>query len=492
MRPCTGVRGRSVTGGASRRFRDRGRGAWSMNMEVQPIGVAMATAEAVVLSAGMPAKERVVRRWGEALAGPALLVADGLVFAAGGLALALAGAPVAEQSPVFLIVAAVTLALYWSAGLYPGYRVYPHERLRRRAGAILKVAAVCVVVEGLIAGSWMTAGILAAFLALALALQPFLAAGTRRVLHGLGLWGETVDILADPRTRDALAGYFAQNIDLGINPDTDAAASPRPSTVLVAQPLVGDQTLRTLREAYDSVILLADMPDIRLVGLKAADLRGEVGLCLSGTRATRGEDLLRRAIDLAIALPALVCFAPLIAASAVAVWIVDPGPVFYRQPREGRDGRTVRVLKLRTMYQDADARLEALLATDPDAKAEWLTYFKLRNDPRVLPYVGNFLRSSSCDELPQFVNVIAGEMSIVGPRPFPYYHLAAMPAEFRERRASVSPGLTGLWQITARSEADVEQQQQLDEFYIDNRSLWLDASIILGTFAAVLRRSGAY
>jgi lipopolysaccharide/colanic/teichoic acid biosynthesis glycosyltransferase len=144
------------------------------------------------------------------------------------------------------------------------------------------------------------------------------------------------------------------------------------------------------------------------------------------------------------------------------------------------------------MYRDAEQRLDTLLRSDPAACEAWSRHFKLKNDPRILPVVGKVLRSSSCDEIPQLVNVILGEMSIVGPRPFPDYHLAAMSPDFRGKRCAVMPGLTGLWQISDRSNADVRTQQQLDEFYINNRSVWLDWHILFNTLAAVVRRNGAY
>ncbi len=219
---------------------------------------------------------------------------------------------------------------------------------------------------------------------------------------------------------------------------------------------------------------------MRISGIGPRALRGAVGekiVDLSYVPISAR----KRAFDLAIAIPAMIVAAPILALASAAIWMVDPGPVFYRQARDGHNGRVLRMLKLRTMYRDADARLQALLRDDPVARAEWETHFKLHNDPRILPVIGKFLRASSCDELPQLLHVISGEMSIVGPRPFPDYHLAAMPPEFRIKRGSVAPGITGLWQITARSDADLALQQQLDEHYIDNRSIWLDLWIVLGT-----------
>ena len=136
--------------------------------------------------------------------------------------------------------------------------------------------------------------------------------------------------------------------------------------------------------------------------------------------------------------------------------------------------------------------LAALLATDAAAQLVVARPFVLRRDPRILPVVGTFLRASSIDELPQIVNVLTGDMRIVGPRPFPLYHLEAMDGAFRAKRCTVVPGLTGLWQISARSDADIERQQDLDSFYIDNRSFWLDARIVLDTASAVIKGDGAY
>ncbi|SDY37262.1 Sugar transferase involved in LPS biosynthesis (colanic, teichoic acid) [Jannaschia faecimaris] len=200
----------------------------------------------------------------------------------------------------------------------------------------------------------------------------------------------------------------------------------------------------------------------------------------------------KRLFDLSIAVPALVVATPVILLASAAIWCADPGPVFYRQTREGQGGRKLRMLKLRTMYCDAEARLETLLKNDPAARAEWESRFKLRHDPRILPFVGRVLRSSSVDELPQLIHVLTGEMSIVGPRPFPEYHLAAMPPSFRARRRKVPPGITGLWQVTARSDCDIAEQQALDERYIDTRSLGVDLKIVLRTFRALFRGRGAY
>ena len=182
---------------------------------------------------------------------------------------------------------------------------------------------------------------------------------------------------------------------------------------------------------------------------------------------------------------------PLLAMLSITVFVISPGNPFYWQLREGKDGRYFRMLKLRTMYRDAKRRLDVHLAENPGARAEWHKFFKLRDDPRILPGVGNFLRRSSLDELPQVINVLRGEMSLVGPRPFPDYHLEKFSPEFRSLRRSVMPGITGLWQVEARSNGDLTVQEALDTYYIRNWSIWLDIDVMFRTFTAVAQARGA-
>jgi lipopolysaccharide/colanic/teichoic acid biosynthesis glycosyltransferase len=200
---------------------------------------------------------------------------------------------------------------------------------------------------------------------------------------------------------------------------------------------------------------------------------------------------LKRGLDVALVLASAAVFLPLIGLAALAIQLVDRGPVFYAQERRGLGGRLIRVWKLRTMYQDSAARLERHLAENPAAREEWNRFFKLRHDPRVLPWIGGLLRHSSIDELPQVWNLLVGEMTLVGPRPLPDYHLAAFDGAFRHQRQTVTPGLTGLWQVAARSDGDAMVMRRLDGFYIANRSIGLDLLILLRTVAVVLAGRGA-
>jgi lipopolysaccharide/colanic/teichoic acid biosynthesis glycosyltransferase len=179
-------------------------------------------------------------------------------------------------------------------------------------------------------------------------------------------------------------------------------------------------------------------------------------------------------------------FLPLIALCIVALW-VEGGNPFYRQDRLGKDGRRFSILKLRTMVRDADAVLESYLAADPQMRREWDEKQKLINDPRVTR-VGKLLRSTSVDELPQLWNVLTGEMSLIGPRPMMPDQLSMYgdPTHYYALR----PGITGLWQISARNENRFSFRNEVDATYNTSMSLWGDVQIIFKTVGVMLRRTG--
>jgi lipopolysaccharide/colanic/teichoic acid biosynthesis glycosyltransferase len=197
----------------------------------------------------------------------------------------------------------------------------------------------------------------------------------------------------------------------------------------------------------------------------------------------------KRALDIIGAGVGLVLLAPFFLIVALMVR-ADGGPAFFAHQRVGRGGKLFGCLKFRSMVIDSQARLEALLANDPAARAEWEATRKLKNDPRITP-IGRFLRSTSLDELPQLINVLLGEMSLVGPRPVQEAEIDRYYGASAAHYMAVRPGITGLWQVSGRSETSYESRVALDVAYVSRPSLLADLSILLRTPVAVLSRRGA-
>jgi Undecaprenyl-phosphate galactose phosphotransferase WbaP len=193
-----------------------------------------------------------------------------------------------------------------------------------------------------------------------------------------------------------------------------------------------------------------------------------------------------------VLLGGIVCF-PLIACIAVLIKLSSPGPAFYWQERVGYKGQTFFVLKFRTMIQNAEKVLDSYFEDHPELREEWERDSKLKNDPRITP-IGHWLRKTSLDELPQLWNVLTGEMSLVGPRPI----MNSEHAKYAANRdgyflyTKVLPGITGLWQISGRSDTTYAERMQLDSYYVRNWSPWVDLYILLKTFKVVVIQKGAY
>ncbi len=221
-----------------------------------------------------------------------------------------------------------------------------------------------------------------------------------------------------------------------------------------------------------------------------ASVAYEFGGAALPIRQSEQEWLLKRGIDVVGSLAALILMGPLLIAITVAIWLCDAGPVVYSQERIGRNGRTFRCLKFRTMRMNADRLFEELLSSDPLARREWETMHKLRRDPRVTR-LGKFLRMSSLDELPQLFNVLRGDMSLVGPRPIVSAEAGRYGRRFRSY-CTVKPGLTGLWQVSGRNNTSYRRRVALDVTYARRASLRLDLWIMLRTVPAILSASGCY
>lgn len=195
-------------------------------------------------------------------------------------------------------------------------------------------------------------------------------------------------------------------------------------------------------------------------------------------------------VNAAISLAIIIFLLPVLVLTALAVSLQDGGPILFGHPRIGRNGRTFKCLKFRSMAVDAQERLKELLDADPLARAEWERDHKLKNDPRITP-LGDFLRRSSLDELPQLFNVLRGEMSLIGPRPIVQAEAVRYGRRF-VHYCSVRPGISGLWQINGRSDTTYRRRVAIDVVYARKRTVALDAKILFATIPAVLLRKGSY
>lgn len=243
---------------------------------------------------------------------------------------------------------------------------------------------------------------------------------------------------------------------------------------------------------FPKMLIVPNLAGVASLWTESRDLGGLLGLEVRQNLLNPWNQRVKRATDIVGAALGLLVSAPFLALCALWIRRSSCGPAIYTQPREGQNGRVIAIIKLRTMHPGAEGMLEDHLVTHPKARLEWERFCKLKQDPRILPGVGHLLRKTSLDELPQLWNVLKGEMSLVGPRPFPAYHNERFRADFRSLRLQVVPGLTGLWQVSARSNGDLAVQASLDGYYIRNWSLWLDLHILLRTVNAVLRQRGSY
>lgn len=407
-------------------------------------------------------------------------------------------------------------------GLYPGVGMTAVEHIRRICHSITLVYLLLTASMFFVKDWWADSrGGFVLSWALSLALVPLgrWIAGTyfsSRPWWGIPVMilgaGETARIVIRNLSANQVLGYRPvvcldddpqkQGTCLGV-PVPDGLAGARyfadvygTRRAVVAMPrLPREKLVRQLEDwskIFPKIVIVPDLFGVASLWTEPRDLGGVLGLEIRCNLLNPLNQSLKRASDILVSAICLVAAAPFFAIAALWIKRASPGPTFYYQEREGKHGRRIRIFKLRTMYPNAEETLENYLAGNPTASEEWARYCKLKRDPRVIPGIGSFLRKTSLDELPQLWNILCGEMSLVGPRPFPRYHNERFHPEFQSLRTQVTPGLTGLWQIVARSNGDLDEQTSLDSYYIRNWSPWLDVYILIRTIRTVLGREGAY
>ncbi|WP_369409290.1 exopolysaccharide biosynthesis polyprenyl glycosylphosphotransferase [Deinococcus arboris] len=277
-----------------------------------------------------------------------------------------------------------------------------------------------------------------------------------------------------------------QELDLG-RPVAPVAIVALPQLQRDEFTLLIEGTLR----AYRKVVVVSAMADLPSLWAMSVDMGGILGLELTRNLLDPAARLLKRAFDLTSVLVTAPLWVPLCLLLAAGLWLETRTSPLFLQERIGEHGRRFFTWKFRTMVPCAEEVLQRHLADNAALRAEWETHFKLRVDPRITR-LGGLLRKTSLDELPQLVNVLRGDMSLVGPRPLPAYHEAQLLPRTRQLRTQVQPGMTGLWQVSGRSAAGNAGMERWDPYYVRNWSLWLDLVILARTFRVVLLGSGAY
>ncbi len=418
--------------------------------------------------------------------------------------------------PVFVLVNNL-FGLYHGNLLQAGVPPGAAEELRR--------GFYSIVILFLLLTAWLFAAkiggqfsrlVLGVSFMLAVVLFPLERFLVRLLLKKLGLGKLPVVIIGAGRAGQRIADICRNSLTLGLEPvaffdDDPQLAGRRVENLPVAGPIaeapayldehgigyaviaVPAAALRPVLERFVTRVRhLLIIPDTTLLcsmGVSAHDIEGVLGLELSCSLLEKRYRWLKAAVDWVGAAVLVLVLSPVFLLLALLVGLTSGWPVLYRARRLGKNGRHFKIIKFRTMCRNADSRLQELLRSDPELEREWRTNYKLRHDPRITR-IGNFLRRTSLDELPQLFNVLAGDMSLVGPRPIIDDEVPCFGRGY-ELRSKVRPGITGLWQVSGRSDIDYEERVELDVAYIMNWSLWLDYLILLRTIRAVFCGRGA-
>ena len=415
----------------------------------------------------------------------------------------------------------VWVGLRASLGLYPGYGLDQVEELRRQTIALLSTVSIIVVLAfASQLGDSLSRVLLFVWSLGLLLVSPVVRHFVKRAMMKIGLWGKPVVVLGSQATGARVLKVLQQEWQLGFKPVSifdnrlapaegtlegvpyggtlsDAVAFAREhrvDTAIFAMPHTRREHLarfvNLVSNSFQHIIIMPNLDGITNSAVVARDFSGSLGLEIKQNLLDPWAQRLKRMLDIMITLVGGIFLIPLMLMLYLFVWIESGGSVFYRDRRMGRDGRLFSCIKFRTMVPGAETVLQRILEEDTEMREEYLKYHKLRNDPRVTR-IGFFLRKTSLDELPQLWNVLRGEMSLVGPRPY-------LPSESEDIGVAkseilrVTPGITGPWQVTGRNYTSFSERVQMDAYYVRDWSVWLDLVLLARTLKIVIFRVGAY
>lgn len=379
--------------------------------------------------------------------------------------------------------------LYHGSVMYPAAPVGPVEEFRRLVGS--SVIVHLGTLAALALAHQTTEHYSRAVILISAALTAMLAQPVRdlvrKLMKRLGVGQIPIGVVGSDAEATRLISVLAHDAYTGFRTVPDGTIAD--IALVCGKSDILSPECRALCERYRHVEFVRSSLEFPFLGARFSSVGGAVALEAVNQRKMSVLRAEKRVLDMALAAVAFLLTLPLFVVIAVLVKLTSRGPVFYRHRRLGKMGRVVSVWKFRSMYEDADRQLKDILTKDAARRLEWESNFKLADDPRVTPF-GRFLRRTSLDELPQFFNVFVGDMALVGPRPIVEKEIARYGAAY-ETFASVRPGITGLWQVSGRSDTDYASRVALDVQYVLNWSPWMDIWILFRTVYAVLFMRGA-
>ncbi len=316
----------------------------------------------------------------------------------------------------------------------------------------------------------------------------------RTLTEDVGMVCRIVGFLEDGTPEESIAGRYP--ILGGFDDAERVIRDTKVAHVIVAAPGLPEKDLAHLiyrvQPLVKNLCVIPNLVGVAMGSVEIESLFEEklVLLRLTNNLARPMNRFIKTLFDYTLTIFGTIAISPILLVIAIWIYKDSPGPVIFKHTRIGKGGKPFACYKFRSMCTDAKERLEELLTKDPAAREEWERDFKLKNDPRITKS-GAFLRKTSLDELPQIFNVLKGEMSLVGPRPIIEAELSRY-GKFADDYLMVKPGITGMWQVSGRSDIDYPERVRMDSWYVRNWSVWIDIVLLFKTFAAVAMKKGAY
>ncbi|MEO0224378.1 MAG: exopolysaccharide biosynthesis polyprenyl glycosylphosphotransferase [candidate division WOR-3 bacterium] len=311
----------------------------------------------------------------------------------------------------------------------------------------------------------------------------------KRFIFKKGWFLRNVYIINSNENYDFTKRIISENIYLGYKIVKDENLA---DDIILLNPSIDLKEISKLFRKYKNVKFAFAESGIPLLNIQIENIFTQPLSFVSVRNNLLSKNMLitKRIFDIVFSLTLIILLLPIIIITAILIKLTSKGPIFYVQERPGRFGKMIKIYKFRTMYVDAEKKLEEILKNNEELREEFRKYRKLKNDPRITP-IGKILRKFSIDEIPQLFNVLKGDMSIVGPRPYQIDEINYM-GEYKDIVLSVRPGLTGLWQISGRNDLSFSAKLKIETWYVLNWNLWLDLFIIIRTIPAVISGKGAY